>query len=170
MTDDELWVPDSSAVIQIKYVVPGPEQWSALRLLESLVEDARIALERHSIKEVAEQAHPDAPGVWIHGVRDRVQYPLDPDFTWVSQVMANAGNVVDPNKETDAADPYVLALGLQLKDADHNVRIVTEDWKDRLPAKISMVTACNQLGLEARRLEEFLTSVGITYKPPPGPS
>lgn len=166
MPDEDLWIPDTSAIIQLKYVVPSAEQWGALRRLEALVESGEMALERHAVNEVADQAHPDAPGVWIHGVRDKVLYPLDPEFSWVARVMADAGNVVDPNKETDAADPYVLALGLQLQNEGHEVRILTEDWKDRLPSKISMVTACDQLGLQSIRLEEFLAALGISHRPP----
>lgn len=80
--------------------------------------------------------------------------------------MRDAGNVVDPNKETDPADPYVLALALQLQDQGNSVRVVTEDWKDRPPLKISMITASATLSVPCVRLQDFLAAIGVAGRPP----
>lgn len=74
--------------------------------------------------------------------------------------MAVAGDVVDPNVPADVTDPYVLALALQLTKGGLQVTVVSEDVVDRLPAKISMATACNRLGLQHCDTNSLLVSIG----------
>ena len=124
--------------------------------------EGRIALPRQVITEVSEITHPDVPGVWASGIRGQLQHPLDADYEHISHVMSVASNIVDVNKRNEDADPWVLALALQIRDSDHTVCIVTEDTVDR--SSISIKTACRRLMLDCCSVSKFLTHCGITIR------
>ena len=104
-------------------------------------------------------AHPDTPGTWAAGVFDSIKYPTDPDPHWLRAVMScGAAKVVDPNKTREDGDPFLLAMGLELRDAGHDVCVVTEDHRDN-PDRIAVTSACNILDLPWIRLADFLVAV-----------
>jgi hypothetical protein len=75
------------------------------------------------------------------------------------EVMASpAGQVVDPNKDQEDGDPYVLALALQLRRAGEDVCVVTDDHREHAD-HTSMVSACDHLSLAWCRLAGFLDQV-----------
>lgn len=70
---------------------------------------------------------------------------------------------MDVNKAGEDADPWVLALALQIKESVlFEVCIVTEDRVDR--DRISMVTACDRLKLRWCTLRDFLGRYGIRVR------
>ncbi|MCY3821772.1 MAG: hypothetical protein OXH52_20870 [Gammaproteobacteria bacterium] len=75
--------------------------------------------------------------------------------------MEKAGDVVDPNKTTEDADPYVLALALHTREKGFDVVVVTNDIVDHLPIRISLATACARLNVDAATPEDFLAEAGI---------
>jgi hypothetical protein len=163
--DEPIWVLDTSALIAFKYLISGPEQWHAFERLTVLVDEARIAMPRQVINEVAEVAHPDVPGVWAPGMRDRLRHPLDGDFEYVQRVMSEAGDVVEAESTKDEADPYVIALALQLSAIGQRTVVVTEDKIDHRPIRISLASACEVMGVEWTDGLTFLNTVGIPVRP-----
>jgi hypothetical protein len=161
LDEGPVWVLDTSALVNFKVLISAAEQWQAFRELERLVEQGRIAMPRQVIREASEIAHPDVPGAWAAGVRSRLLYPLDADYGHVQRVMRDAGDVLDPNKATEDADPYVLALALQIQAAGRRSVVVTDDEVDRAPIKISMATACSRLGVDRTDSRTFLSNCGI---------
>jgi Domain of unknown function (DUF4411) len=150
---------DTSSIIDIKKQVPVDKQWDLFRRLEDLVDAGEIAMPRQVIREVVEVAHPDAPGVWARGMQRRLQHPLDVDYEYVKEVMRVAPNLVEANQQKDVADPYVVALALQLRAAGEQVEIVTDDVNDHLPIKIALATACDRCKLPHITCAEFLSAV-----------
>lgn len=162
-----VWVIDTSALIDFKRQIPANEQWQGFKRLEELVAAGEIAMPRQVIAEIGRTAHPDLPGAWAPGVRGALRYPLDVDFEQLRAVMAEAGQVVDPNKTDEDADPYVAALALQLREQGLDVVVVTTDAVDHLPIRIALTTACDRLGLRHADSRTFLTAVGVPIKPIP---
>ena len=154
-----VWLLDASAIIRMKTAVPANQQWRHFRDLEDLVEAGRIGFPKQVRAELAEMAHPDTPGTWAAGVFHSIAYPTDPDPRWLGVVMGcQAAKVVDPNKFREDGDPYLLAMGLELRDAGHDVCIVTEDHKDN-PFRIAVTSACDILGLPWIMLADFLAAI-----------
>lgn len=154
---DVVWLLDASAIINIKIEVPGNKQWKLFKKLEAMVERGAIAFPKQIRVEVANMAHPDAPGVWADGVFPQIQHPTEPDAEYLRQVMRSpAKAVVDTTKTREDGDPYLLALALQLTRAGYSCCIVTGDTKTN-PTRISIAEACGHLGLDWCRLVEFLT-------------
>jgi hypothetical protein len=69
MTDENVWLLDSSALIEAKRVLPVDSQWVVFKRLEEMVENGAAAMPRQVIREMSEIAHPDLPGAWAPGVR-----------------------------------------------------------------------------------------------------
>ena len=159
MNADEVWILDSSALIKAKSIVAVNKQWAAFKLLEQMVIQGQIALPRQVINEMSEIAHPDLPGAWAPGVRGNLQHPLDAGYEYISHVMSVAGDVVDVNKASEDADPWVLALALHIRAGGHIVCIVTEDTVDR--NRISIATACGRLNIVWCRIRTFFEHCGI---------
>ena len=147
----------------MKSVVPVSHQWAAFKHFEEVVAQGSLALPRHVINEVVAAMHPDMPGAWAAGMRGLMQHPPDAGFDYLQRVMDVAGDVVDVNKAGEDADPWVLALALQLKESVLlGVCVVTEDTVDR--DRISMVTACERLELRWCTLRDFLGHCGIKMR------
>lgn len=139
--------------------VPLSKQWDVFQRLAELVDLGEIAMPRQVIKETAEVAHPDAPGVWARGMQSRLHHPIDVDFAHVRTVMAVAPKLIEPNQQADPADPYVAALALQLRAAGVQVEVVTDDVVDHLPIKMALGTACDLLKIDHRSCKDFLAVV-----------
>ena len=161
MNPDEVdvWIVDSSALIKAKTIVAVNNQWASFKHLEQMVIEGRIALPRQVIKEMSEIAHPDLPGAWAPGVRGSLQHPLDAGYDYISHVMSVAGDVVDVNKASEDADPWVLALALHIREDGYAVCIVTEDVVDR--NRISIATACSRLNIDWCQVRGFFEHCGI---------
>lgn len=155
----EVWVLDSSALIEMKQIVSVSNQWDAFKQLEQMVIDGQIAMPRQVIKEVKEVTHPDMPGAWAPGVRKQLQHPLDAGFSCIRKVMSEAGDILDVNKAGDDADPWVVALALHLKEGGHSVCVVTKDVVDR--KGISIATGCDRLQVDWCHVRPFLAHCGI---------
>ena len=160
LDDVGVWVIDSSALIKAKRIVSLSNQWSAFKHLEQLAVDGQIALPRQVIKEMGRISHPDLPGAWATGIRELLQHPVDAGYGHLGTVMSFAADVVmDVNKDSEDADPWVLALALRLKDEGHSVCVVTEDVIDRI--SISIATACKRLSVDWCGIRTFLSHCGI---------
>lgn len=159
---ERVWILDTSALVEAKAAVSLADQWQTFKLLEDMVRAGTVAMPRLVIREITQIAHPDLPGAWAPGVRDVQQHPLDPDWEHVQRVMAEAGDVVDPNKTKEDADPYVLALALQLRLQGHDVCVVTEDRVDR--NRIAVTTASDRIGIPHCSVRDLLGGLGVKTK------
>ena len=167
--EQPVWILDTSALIEFKRLLPVPEQWNAFVRLGHLVENGRIAMPSQVLTEATRVSHPDVPGAWAAAMRGRLQHTLDPDYDFVQLVMQKAGDVVDLNRTTEDADPYVVALALHTRERGFDVVVVTADVVDRLPIRISLATACARLNLDTTTPEGFLAATGIRpTRPEPG--
>ena len=155
----DVWVLDASSLIEAKSVISIKQQWHSFKQLESMTERGQIAMPRQVINELAEVTHPDLPGAWSVGVRDKLGHPLRPDDEYVRSVTREVPGIVDILKEREDADPYVVALALQLQAAGHAVCVVTEDTQDRV--SVSIRTACCQLGIDCCDAKTFLGRCGL---------
>lgn len=159
-----VWILDTSALIDFKKQIPAASQWQAFKRLEELVVSGEVAMPRQVINEISRTAHPDLPGAWAPGVRNMLRYPEDVAYHHVQDVMKQAGDVVDPNKTEEDADPWVAALALELREQGLDPVVVTTDSVDHLPIRIALTTACDRLGIQHVDSRAFLDAVGIPIR------
>jgi len=166
-TVENCWILDSSAIIQIKHLIPPSAQWDIFKKLEELVISGIIAMPQQVISEVKTDSHPDVPGAWVSGIKKHLKYPLDPDSKFVRLVMSEVGDVVDKDKGKEEADPYVIALALQLMSDNWSITVVTEDVKDRIhrhdnrQGKRSLKSACEIMEIEVCQTIDFFDRIGL---------
>ena len=162
-------VLDTSALVDFKSLIPVSEQWSAFKTMEQMVLDGSIAMPRQVLTEASEVAHPDMPGAWAAGQRKLLVHPLDAAVDpYVKHVMSVAGDVVEAGKDAEEADPYVVALALEIANAGYEVCVVTSDRVDHGQIKIALATACDRLGVKVSSPPDFLTSkCGVACKSTP---
>ena len=158
----DVWTIDTSALLEVKRCgFSEGDQMAVFKGLTDLAQQGRIAVERRVIGECGGGRYFDLPAGWATFVRGHLVHPLEAQAVYIGRVMASAAELVEQGALHDPADPWVLALALQLVDGQHDVCVVTQDRIDRLPTKLSMATACKRLKLPWRMLEDFLHDVGL---------
>ena len=122
MVDDNatVWVFDTSALVAFKVLISVDQQWAAFKSFEEMAIDGAIAMPRQVINEASNLAYPDLPGVWVPGMRPLLAQTLDADDGCIQAVMAAAGDVVDESKSTEDADPWVVALAIDIAHVDRS--------------------------------------------------
>jgi hypothetical protein len=151
-------VIDTSALIAFKVLVSINDQWDLLMRMSDLVRTGAITFPRQVARELADGAHPDAPGAWIGNAKRDVRHPNPAEETLV-KVLEVAPQLVDIEAtDREVADPYIAAMAHEIATRHDGCRVVvaTKDVVDRLPAKLSLLTACNRLGVETCSPEDFV--------------
>jgi len=168
----EIWVIDTSSIIEIKQVAPKPDWKAIFQDLTKLVTQDALVYPKQVVDELKAGKLTrgyDRPYEWA---KSNAQHAArhGPLFDELRAIMNHqtASRVVDPNKAfgVDEADPYVLALALHLKKDGHSVTVVTEESRST-PQKLSISQACGALRLYAMKVEVFLTDRNIYPRPAP---
>lgn len=163
-------VVDTSSLIAFKRLVKIDDQWGRLMHMSDLVNDGSLCFPRQVARELSYGQHPDAPGAWIGSAKKNVCHPQPSEETLV-KVLEVAPQLVDYEATADreVADPYVAAMAVDI-DSKHNgcrVVVATGDVVDRLPLKVSLMTACGSLGIEVWTPEQLVAWVADGTLPEP---
>lgn len=164
--DSEIWVIDTSSVIEIKHVAPKSDWKTIFQDLTAMVTAGSLVYPKQVIDELKAGSLTrgyDRPYEWAkknakHATRHGNL------FTELSEVMCHptASRVVDPNKAfgVEEADPYVLALAVHLKNNGNSVTVITEESRST-PQKLALPQACGALRLYTMNVEVFLQDKGV---------
>ncbi|WFG44146.1 hypothetical protein [Pseudonocardia alni] len=133
------------------------KQWDLLTEMGQRVSTGALAFPRQVVAELTTIRFPDAPGAWIASAKHSVQHP-EPAEESLVRVLAVAADLIEADHPGDPADPYVLAMALELgeRHPTSQVVLVTNDVVDRLPVKIALRTGCQRVGVETCRAPAFL--------------
>lgn len=153
--EDLLVVLDSSVVINLKKRLKVGEQWPFLLRLTERVDQGMVGWPRFVKREVTTAQYPDAPGAWLAGQATQ-PFP-EPSYETLAEVLAVA-QLVDTEAEDEVADPWVVAMALELQGEYPEARVViaSDDVVDRLPQKESIRTACERLMIELWSCEDLI--------------
>ena len=156
---DRIWVIDTSSIIEVRRVVPGPEQPGCLRKLGALVEADRLVFPREVLAELergCEGKEPDARYLWARQHQEQ-GCRLGTDYERLTKVLERVATVLDTEKTSGAeeADPYVLAMALGIVEAGGAATVVTQEKNDK-PKKMSLSTACGLWGIPSVPLLPWL--------------
>ncbi len=151
-------VVDTSALIELKRIVPIARQWPLLSHMSELVASGDLCYPRQVKRELTMGKYPDAPGAWAAGHNGTSRHP-DPSDESLAEVLGIA-QLVDIEAEDDyeAADPYVAAMAYHIRETYPSVRVVvaTNDVRDRMPVKEALATACRRLAIECWLPQQLL--------------
>ena len=158
---EQCWVLDSSAIIEFKSLITPEIETKVLTLLDQLVLQGKISFPRQVKIEVSGDGQDDLPAQWVLQNYSKIICNKSPEEHYVKEVLSKFPNLVEEDNMRDAADPYVLALVLQLQNNGFDANLVSEDRVDRPPKKISLQSACQEMSVEFIRTAAFLESIGI---------
>lgn len=108
------------------------------------------------LERAADPKSPDAQYKWAKE-NEATACERAASFEEVKEILHHVPTVLDPDKDSGAeeADPYVLAIAVQLRSEKLEARIVTEESKD-YARKMSLRTASGLLGIPSVPLLAFL--------------
>jgi len=158
---EEVWVFDSSSIIEVRAAVSRADEKSVFNALRGLTVASHLCWPPEVTQEVEYAVNPDSAVRWIKANRGSGERTAKLDT--VKSVLRTAPALVDPDAPREQADPYVVALALDLGEGElfgTAVSIVTEDRKDK-PTKLSLATAAGLLRIPTIPLRAFLRSQGI---------
>lgn len=159
-----VWVIDTSGIAEIRRKLNVQDRKVVFERLTVLVTDGKLKFPRQLLDEVERGAlKNDYDHAW-HWVKNNVEHckghePLD---SYVKAVLENkqVARVLDPGKDHEEADPYILALAVKLKEAGELAGVITEDVRTR-PTKLSLKDACGLLRIVSVSVFPYLEQDGI---------
>jgi hypothetical protein len=163
----EIFVLDSAVIIRIKQIVKVDDQWAILDIMMDCVRSGEICFPRQVATELGGQRWPDAPGAWVGHAKGLVCH-REPGDACVAAVLASTPDLIDPDAVgSEPADPYVIAMALDLRDTYANSRIVvaSDDKIDRPSLRMSVKTACARLQVEFIEAAPFIDWVRARLAP-----
>lgn len=155
MPCDQKLILDSSALLNTKTAIRVGDQWDFFEGLLRRVKTGLVVVPMQVMKEISESAWPDMPGAWAAAAYHQSPHAYDAEYEWVQRVMAETPDIIEVDAEMNKADPWVVALALQLRSEGSEVVVVADDYKDR-PTKISIASACRTFGVEWMDLDGAL--------------
>lgn len=156
-----LWILDTNAALDFKRydLVPLDQQWEFWDYLLGIVREGNLIFPAQVRKELADPSkikHPDMPSGWAAQAWKEMEHrhPLGDED--VKEIIDRYPNLIDPKKEKDEADPYVVALALDLdrKRAGYEVCVVLADEGDK-----ALRAACEGFGIPVVGASEFVARI-----------
>ncbi len=164
------WVIDTSSIIAVRRVFAVTGQKRASRSLKKLVfanmkslaEQQRLVYPSQVHRELkdanskSKSPHDDLPFEFVEDTKKIAMKTAD--FRYVQELMQDTGTrrMIDYEAEDkEEADPYVVAVALELRDQGVDVGVVTEERSDSL-GRTSMNTVCGLKDLVCVPLRAFL--------------
>ena len=129
---------------------------SAFDLLTALAASGKLVFPVEVLNELkrwAAETSKDLPFQWAKQNASAARRTAS--LERVREVLSVVSDVLDKESQVEEADPYVLALALEIRAGGQKVVVVTEERKDR-PDKLSMNTACGLLRVPCLPVEALL--------------
>ncbi|HEY4239262.1 MAG TPA: DUF4411 family protein [Kofleriaceae bacterium] len=168
-----MFVIDTSSILQVRRLMsrePNPKVTSVYQQLIRAARSGSIVFPKGIIGELelgsADAARrPDPAADWAIACKG-MAVPNEELLIETREVLSVVPDLLDADKPstTDEADPYVVALALQLIRADHAAVVVTEETRDT-PTKTSMRSACGLLRIPTLSMRVFLSRQGYWQEP-----
>lgn len=172
---NQIFPIDTSSLIRIRELFGRGNEGAVLRLLTELATNRQIVYPPEVSEEIERGARNDQDPLlrWIRSTREVAERRAS--FDNVRRVLTLAPDLVDADNVHEEADPYLVALGLDLRpenlmlDLERSegmsteVIIITDDRIDK-PRKLSLATAAGVVGLPSIPMFAFLRGEGL--RPP----
>lgn len=151
------WVIDTSSLLGVREQFGRAGERRVFTALSGLVAKGWLFFPPEVYHEL-ERGSPsdgltDDPALdWAKTARTHAEKPAN--LETVRDVLAVAPELIDPDKTNEQADPYVLALAIDLRGLGFEVTVVTDDFRDK-PNKLSLATGAGMLGVPSVPLIGF---------------
>lgn len=138
----QLWVVDSSSVICVREKYSAAKEKQVFDQLSDYANRGKMLFPPEVCGELERGAesetNPDAALRWVRAHKDQCERAATPEN--IRRVLAKVPELIDVDSPNEQADPYVLAVAVDLQISGFRVCIITDDRKDK-PKKLSLATA-----------------------------
>ena len=160
---DEIWVIDTSSVLEVRRIIPQTQHQSVYDALSAMVADGHLVFPSQVFDELKRFKNPrklDLPYEWAKANKYAAT-AFEPLYHEVKRVLSDPQlfKVLDSDKPNEEADPYVLALAEKLS-AESSVGVLTQDRMSK-PSKLSLSDACGLRRIVTLTMEPFLQQQGL---------
>lgn len=157
---------DTSSLIECNLKYPEsnfPGLWKRLR---QLVDDDRLITTRQVRRELKSKA--DQAAVWVKDNKRMVRTPTDEEWIKAQEVRDEFPKLVDPEKEKEDADPFLIGLALVEREKAQawgwNVEyVVVSEESTKRRGKDKIPTVCKHYGLRCIRLLQLIQEEGWRF-------
>ena len=163
---DEIFVIDTSSLINVKETIRPSERVQVFIELTTLCQQGRLVYPNEVFRELQDGVKPgrrDLPFEWARDNKQmgcRIGACHDELNSVMSHPVAKLTSDPDQTKEPDDADPHVLATALNLVSNWYKPIVVTQESRKK-PPLVSLNIAAGSLGLPAINLYAFLVQIGV---------
>jgi hypothetical protein len=153
---EPVWVLDTSGLIRLRSEVSKEQRSLVERELTRLVNTGRLLFVVQSVKELQRYQGTDNPArIWAEQ-NQGTGAARQPSLDTVKHVLAQVPEVLDTDKVgEEEADPYILAIALELKSEGADARIVTNESRTTGP-KMPLASAAGYLNIASVSLRTML--------------
>lgn len=152
----QVYVIDSCSLIDTKKRIKPAYQWDFFNdTMTNMVECGGLIVTTQVERECGKVQHPDVPGAWVLAKASASPHIRDPSYGMVATVMTEWPDLIDPEKETEDADPYVIARALEFQRDGQAVCVVTDETIKH-PQRVTVSTVCAAYSIDAIKLDQFL--------------
>jgi hypothetical protein len=153
----QLWVIDTSSLLAVREIFGAAHERKVLAALAKYATRGKLWYPPEVCGELergeAATSSADFPLVWVRNHRHCAERKADLGI--VRRVLDRCPDLLDPDKPDEQADPYVLAVALDLRTGGFDVCVVTDDRRDR-PMKLSLATATGMFQMPNVPLHAFV--------------
>jgi len=146
---------DTSALIDLSMQYPVdvfPSLWTDL---ERLKRNARLVAPRQVLEELVPKN--DELLAWARANKDMFAEKTEEHMRLVTEILVNFPKLVDILKETEEADPFVIALAIT------DSRSVVTSERSGHPSRPKIPDVCAQYEIECLSLVEFFRQENLKY-------
>jgi uncharacterized protein DUF4411 len=153
----QLWVIDTSSLLAIREHFSSAHERKILAGMAGYATRKKLFYPPEVCSELERGAeslsNPDAPLIWARDHKHCSERPAE--LTTLRRILERVPDLIDPDNPYEQADPYVLAVALDLHIGGFDVCVVTEDRRDR-PTRVSLATAAGMFRLATVPLHAFV--------------
>jgi len=164
-----VWVIDTGAIVEIRRGLPTIVRGRVLRMLDARVNDGSLIFPPEVVDELQRMTDEiskkgvDLPYDWAKRHEEQATR-FGRLFDGAKAVIKKCPSLVDHRKVSihgvDDADPYVIALAIEVARQGHEVTIITEDVNTK-PTKMALADAAGVFMVPAVRFRTFLMTEDI---------
>lgn len=148
-----------AALNKIHNYIPIPDVWE---FLEQLIKEGKII--SHEI--VFDELNPgDFIGKWIEDKKNYFIGITEQQIKNVEEILKQFPDLIDPQKEKNQADPWLIALAMERKKEtlfDKN-KIIYVVSQEKISSNKKIPAACRAFNIEHFNLESFLKDNGLRF-------
>jgi len=157
-SDNKKYCIDTSVFLQLHFInkiIPIPDVWAEFDLL---FDQNKIISHKFVFDEFySKTSKNDFIKEWIENKQKYFYDITEKQLLLVPEILKKFPKLIDPNKENNQADPWLIAMAIEIKEEANlfgttNAVIVSQE---KFSSSIKIPAACREFGIEHINLEQF---------------